>query len=171
MTHRTTFTLGQFAAVITSALRAFAGIVPSSYPVTVPYKGSTTIKELVVAGRYSYANTNITDANFPQEQEGAEKVSVELVHFNRAVSTHDVLTELDARGRRAANVAELLAFAAKYPEIQHKFLIAALGQEWQYHTSNPFWVYLDSLNGGRKVSIGLVKDYWPRHSRFAAVRK
>ena len=59
---------------------------PSTYSLVVPYKGKTTISELVAAGRYDWVNENITDENFPQEKDGEEEIGAELIHLKRVVS-------------------------------------------------------------------------------------
>lgn len=143
----------------------------NSYAVTVPYKGGTTIKELVASGKYDWHSASITDKHFPQEREGAEEVMVELVHFDRDISFDDVLKELDKRSQRAANPAELLAFGAKYPEVQREFPIVALGQHRQRSVDGRGVVCLGRLVDERCAYLDWVDRGWRRGCWFAAVLK
>lgn len=142
---------------------------PTSYPVTVPYQGNTTIKELVAAGMYDWHDDRISDAHFPQRREGAEGALVELVHFNRSISSDDVLNELDQRGLRAANPAELLAFGVTHPAVQREFPIVALGQHC--HINRHLVVGIDAEGHERHARLYWLGSIWHRSLRFAAVRK
>jgi hypothetical protein len=142
-----------------------------TYPVSVPYNGASTIKELVANGRYDWSNDNITDRNFPQEKTGAEDVEIELVHLDRNISTDDALAELDKRGLRPANPAELLAFGATFPEVQREFPVIALGQYWRGPLGNRGVVCLDGSGGKRDADLHWFGLDWLRGCRFAGVRK
>lgn len=142
-----------------------------TYPVSVPYNGSSTIKELVAAGAFDWKNDDITDKHFPQEKTGAEDVEIELVHLDRDISTDDALVELDKRGLRPANPAELLAFGATFPEVQREFPVIALGQFWRAPIGNRFVVCLGRYGGKRHARLGWADSDWARSCRFAGVRK
>lgn len=142
-----------------------------TYPVSVPYNGPSTIKELVAAGAFDWKNDDITDKHFPQEKVGAEDVEIELVHLDRDISTDDALAELDKRGLRPANPAELLAFGATFPEVQREFPVIALGQYWRHPDGDRGVVYLVRSGSKRRASLGWADDGWPRRCRFAGVRK
>lgn len=143
---------------------------PTTYTVTVPYKGRTTIKELVAAGRYDWKNDDINDKHFPQEREGEEVIEATLAHFDRDISTEDALAELDKRGLREANPAELLAFGATFPEVQREFPVIALGQPWRPPGDRGV-VCLGGHGSGRGASLSWVDRGWFRGCRFLAVPK
>lgn len=142
-----------------------------TYPVSVPYNGSSTIKELVAAGAFDWKNDDITDKHFPQEKTGAEDVEIELVHLDRDISTDDALVELDKRGLRPANPAELLAFGATFPEVQREFPFIALGQFWRDPNGNRRVVFLDGSGSLRRALLYWTGRDWHRFCRFAGVRK
>ncbi len=142
-----------------------------TYPVSVPYNGSSTIKELVAAGAFDWKNDDITDKHFPQEKTGAEDVEIELVHLDRDISTDDALVELDKRGLRPANPAELLAFGATFPEVQREFPVIALGQFWRYPFGGRVVVCLVRFGGKRFADLRWPDNDWARRCRFAGVRK
>lgn len=142
-----------------------------TYPVSVPYNGASTIKELVAAGAFDWKNDDITDKHFPQEKTGAEDVEIELVHLDRDISTDDALVELDKRGLRPANPAELLAFGATFPEVQREFPVIALGQFWRDPRGYRNVVCLGGDGSKRHAFLGWTGRGWFRDCRFAGVRK
>lgn len=142
-----------------------------TYSVSVPYNGASTIKELVATGNYDWKNDDITDKHFPQEKVGAEDVEIELVHLDRDISTDDALAELDKRGLRPANPAELLAFGATFPEVQREFPVIALGQFWRNPHGLRDVVCLGGHGCGRDAHLGWIDGGWNRRCRFAGVRK
>ncbi len=154
-----------------NALRPPAAPATDSYPVAVPYKGNATIKELLAAGKYDWTNDDITDAHFPQEREGDESMNIELVHLNRNLSTKKALAKLDKQGMRPANAAELLAFGAKYPQMQRRFPIVALGQQWRRRVGYDDVVCLYENGDKRFAYLDWIEYGWYVYHRFAAVRK
>lgn len=141
------------------------------YKVTVPYWGRNSIEKLVAAGKYDWVNGSITDDNFPQEKTGVEEVEIELVHFNRDISTDNVLSELDRLSLLPANPAELLAFGAVFPNVQRKFPIVALGQYWRNPDGYRYVVCLDEDGIERGALLNWIGGDWDRRCRFAGLRK
>ena len=147
---------------------AATGVAENCYKVLVDY--GQTLQQMVANGKYDYANSDITSGNFPMTGNGKQEVVVELVHFNRYISSDEVLKELDRFGYRAATAEKLRAFGAAYPEKQREFPIVALGT-------------VRLLGGGRRVlclwrgrsgrDLGLCwfEDGWYDDYRFLAVRK
>ena len=97
----------------------------NSYPVIVNY--GLSLEEMIRAGKYDYVDPNITTDYFSVEGEGIKKVMLELICFNRRISSDDALSEFDKCKRRPAIIEELLAFGAKYPELQGQSMTIALG--------------------------------------------
>lgn len=143
----------------------------STYPVIVPYNGASTIDDLVTAGKYGWKNSDINDCNFPQDRTGDEQVEIELVHLDRDISIDGALAELDRRGLRPANPAELLAFRDSFPEVQREFPVIALGQVWRDPDGNRFVVYLVGLGSKRNAHLYWADFGWSRLCRFAGLRK
>lgn len=102
--------------------------------------------------------------------EGTKKVITELVHFNCYMELEDVLRELDKRGLRPATIEELLAFGAKYPELQKQFLVAAIGPISR-HPDGRGVPYLWGNSDKRHLYLGWFGDGWGDDCRFLAVRK
>lgn len=131
-----------------------------------------SIEEGVKAGRYDWANSDITSKNFlTNKLKGTVEVAVELIHLNRVVSTSEALRELDKAGYRPAELHELLAFGEKYPELQRKFPVVALGSVWQDRLGSHDVPYLDRYGSRRHLHLIWIESVWGEVYRFAAVRK
>ncbi len=142
----------------------------STFPVTVDHTLSR--KEAISAGKYDYVNEDITEKHFPQDKkEGKEKVDLELVHFNKGMSSEEVLSELKNRGYKPAALSELLAFGEKYPQEQRKCPIVALGSFWRHWHSHRYVPALWGLSGSRRLSLYWFELGWRGRFRFLAVRE
>jgi len=144
------------------------------YPISVDYERS--VEDGRKAGRYYWSNPDITSRNFPTKRNGKAEVAVELIHFNRIVSTDEALCELDRIGYRPAELHELLAFGEKYPEVQREFPVVALGSVWRIRhsvrRSFPCLRMRGYMHGSRRsLSLRRSGFYWLEIFRFAAVRK
>lgn len=127
------------------------------------------LKAMIEAGRYDYANSDITDKHFPVEGSGTVEIDIELVHYGRDMSTDAVLKDLDARGLRPAKIEELLALGATKPELQREFPIIALGSVWQDLHGDRDCPCLDGLGSGRGLHLYWFGGGWGDGCRFAAV--
>jgi hypothetical protein len=139
------------------------------YPLSVDYERS--VEDLVKAGGYDWANSDITSRNFPTKRKGRAEVVVELIHFNRYISTDEVLRELDRMGFRPAKLHELLAFGEKYPEAQRRFSVVALGSVWLDRDGFRHVPYLDGHGSSRVLYLRWYVFGWFGFYWFAVVRK
>jgi hypothetical protein len=148
---------------------AAVGVAENCYKVVVNYGQS--LKEMIVAGKYDWANEDINADHFPIQGSGQQDVVIELVHYGRNMSTDDVLKDLESKGMRPAILLELLAFGVTYPEKQREFPIFALGSVWQ--DSSGFRSVPCLIGGGseRGLFLGWSDGGWSGGCRFAAVRK
>lgn len=143
--------------------------MPELYVVTVDYKMS--VEEAVGRGNYNWADPDITSKNFPMEQKGKVKLTVELISLCHRVSTEEALKELDQMGYRPAELLELLALGAQYPNLQTGPIVA-LGSVWQdlsgqdRVSSRSIWPLFE-----RYLSLRWAKASWPVGWWFAAIRK
>ncbi|MDP2946269.1 MAG: hypothetical protein Q8N61_02345 [bacterium] len=141
----------------------------NTYPLSVNY--DLPVEGAVKLGQYDWANGDITGKNFPTTRTGKAEVVVELIHFNRVISTKDAQRELDQRGYRPAELHELLAFGEKYPELQRQFPIVAPGSVWQYRVGDRRVPYLRRHGSRRSLNLSWIGHDWHELCRFAAVRK
>jgi hypothetical protein len=107
--------------------RKVLGLGPIALKIVIDY--SMTLADMIEAGRYDWKSDNITEKHFPHSEMGKVRWQrdVQLIHFNRIISSDDVEKELDKMGLRPGMIEELLAFGATFPETQRKFPVVALG--------------------------------------------
>ena len=141
----------------------------SVYWIRVNY--AMSVKEMVKLGNYDWANSDINTRNFPTTRTGKADIEVELLHFNRKISSGDALKEIDKLGYRAAELHEFLAFGAKYPDVQREFPIIELGSVWRRSDGycSVASLFRDGLE--RYLDFGSLGSIWLDCCRFAAVRK
>lgn len=139
------------------------------FPITVNY--DVRLERMIEDGKYDWKNSDINSKNFPVEGKGTSAVNIELVHLNRNVTSDEAYAELDKQGLRPADLPELLAFGAKYPDKQREFPIVALGSVWR--NSNGYRGVPCLHRGGSKRRLGLrwLENGWYAFYCFAAVRK
>ncbi len=129
-----------------------------------------TVEEMIGAGKYGWVPQNTNSKHFPTGRHGTSEVEMTLVRFDHAVVIGEVLQELNKMGLRPAELLELLAFNAAYPEPGQTFVSPIIA--------------LDSVSDGEAISIEngvLVRilqstsvsqdSEWNSNYRFAAVRK
>ncbi len=93
------------------------------YPVTIdPTK---SYAELIVAGKYNYADRWVSEKNFPEANENPTysvltEIQVEVICLNldKTLTLRKVERYLNRRKLRPATVRELLAFGAQFPDAQ-----------------------------------------------------
>ena len=100
-----------------NAFRVLIGLKPiNAFHLTVNY--DLNVEAAVKAGNYDWTNKDISSKNFPSKRKGTADVELILVHFNRYVESDEAIRELDKQGLRPAELPELLAFGAKYLDVQ-----------------------------------------------------
>lgn len=139
------------------------------YSVTVDY--TIPLADMVAAGKYDWVNSEITAEHFPTKGEGRVEVKISLACFNRVMESNEVITELDKLGLRPATLPELLAFGAKYPDVQRGFPVVALGSVWRDADGSRGVPCLSGDGSERLLSLDWFGDRWGGRYRFAAVSK
>lgn len=141
----------------------------TEYQIVVDY--SMSFEDMVAAGKYDWVDPDITAEHFQVSGAGRTYGDTILVYFDQSMSGDAVLAELDHRGYRAANFAELCAFGATYSKEQKKFPIIALGSFWADSRDYRRVVYLDADENNRGMFFDGLIRIWPAGFRFLAVRK
>ncbi len=129
-----------------------------------------SVESLVINGKYDWKDDNITNENFPTARKGEVDLVLELVHFNEVLTSEEVLEVLDEMGYRPAELYELLAVGAQYPEEQKKNPIVALSSDGQRLASecHPYlWIGVR----GRELRCHWFGSKWGEDFRFLAVSK
>ena len=157
----------QIADLIVKTKKAVGDI----YTAVVDY--SMSLSDMIKVGKYDRVNGNITAENFPINGSDKVEVSFELVHLNKPASSEEVLLHMEKNNLRPVNLEELLAFGAKYPEIQREFPICALGSSLDDRGSSRCVPCLYGNDSGRDLGLYWFDDCWSDdyHYRFLAVRK
>ncbi len=152
-------------------------IVKASYPrkedfkITVNYEQS--LQQMIKAGNYDWVNNNITAEHFPVEGKDKQELTITLFHFNKPMTSDEIKNEMEKQDFRPAKVEELLALGEKYPELQKKFLIAALDSVWQDPNGSRLVPYLSWGGVRRDLYLCRLGDVWVAgwRWRFVALRK
>jgi len=142
-----------------------------------------TVEQVIADGNYNRENSDVTSKNFPISPEMIEKkveVSTKLFHFNRNISSEDVISEMDEAGYRPANLMELLVLGASFPELQGqfstpelqgRFSTIALGSVWHDAYDGRHVPYLDVNGSRRELDLDHFDGAWSVYCRFFGVRK
>lgn len=142
-------------------------LIPETLTITVDY--GLSFVEMIAAGGYDWKNGDITEERFPVKGIGKVERDVELVHYGYDISSEDAVKDLAKRGLRPATIEELLAFGTKYPDLQRKFPIVALGSSARVSVFR----YVPCLCGSdarRDLYLYWCGDDWDGCCRFLAVR-
>ena len=139
-----------------------------SYPIEVDY--SLTLEQMIAEGEYDWVNSDITSTRFPIVGTGKVGLEGQLEHYGRNMSSDAVLADLDQKGLRPATIAEILAFGAKYPELQRQFPIVALGSVASVSGDRDV-AYLCRHDRHRSLRLCCFGDVWDAGSRFLVFRK
>ena len=140
-----------------------------TFDITVDYNRS--LVEMVKTGRYDWVNHNITAEHFPVKDEGNQELTITLFHFNRSIASGEVFSEMEKQDFRPAKIEELLALGEKYPELQKKFHIVALGSVWRNPNGYRRVPVLSWDGVKRSLGLSWLGRDWSASWRFAALRK
>lgn len=156
-------------AIDRNEFRKICGLKPKNiFSVSVNYDRS--VEDGIKAGEYVWVNDDITQEHFPTKRSGTAEIDVELVYFGDDVGVDEAFAGLDRKGLRPAELHELLALGEKFPDLQSKFPIIALGSVLQSPTGGRGCPCLDRGGSGRGLNVGWLGG-WFGSCRFAAVRK
>ena len=117
---------------------------------------------------FSHFGPHITPRNFEVKGEGEVEVDLEVVHFDRKVTTEEVLTHFREHGLLPAKIEHLLAFAAANPD-RDSYPIVALGSIWKHYSGGKGITYLIGKPGSRALCVTWTDDPFLKHFRFLAV--
>ena len=126
------------------------------------------LEQLIKSLKFNYVNSNIENS-FEYEKSRGE---VELINFNKIISSEEVLKELDKQGLIPANLTELLEFAKNKPNeaFNSDYLVIALGSVAGVDGERQV-PYLRDWDDERWLDLYWFGGDWHDYFRFAAVRK
>lgn len=129
-----------------------------------------TLAQMIAGARFDLVNGNITEKNFPHQGTGVVELEPELVHLGRTISSEEALAKLNARGRRAGTMAELVRYGAENPDEQREYPIVALGQVGRFWSDRLVGV-LGVYGSERRLGLSAFEYDWRVNCRFLAFRK
>ena len=136
-------------------------------------------KKAVKAGKYNTFYQGVTDRKPPPAdcQEGT-RVQCHLFHFDRHLTTKEVIAEMNKEEYRPATWPELLALVADYPRLGQSsdISIVALGSNW-VDDPDGYEVLGFAVNNAsiskRAIGLSWLPHHfrWPTLTQFIAVHK
>jgi len=154
--------LGEIAELIVRRARKVFSVV-------VDY--SRSLVQMIKAGNYNWVNSNITEKNFPIQGEGRQKTEVALFHFNKNMTSEQVIAEMDKQGYCPARIEELLAFGESQPDLQRQFSIIALGSIWRFRDGGRYVPVLYEDVRERRLDLVYFDGAWDPGYHFVGLRK
>ena len=126
-------------------------------------KETITIQDLITQLKFGFVNSNIP------EKFSVETIRGEVVikHFNKYITSENVISELKKEGLEPANLTELLMYARN--DWNKKDLVVALGSSCVLVGSR-YVPCLRGGSGGRRLRLHYFDFEWRGGYRFAAVR-
>lgn len=143
----------------------------ATYKVKV-HHGETHDKR-VKAGKYDWVNDWIGQKNTPvvvDKAKGTEDKEVFLLHFNRYMTSEQIVEAMAVEGYKPAEHEDLLAFGADHPGVQREFPIVQLGSVWVHPDDGRVVSFLDGYGSERYLRLSDWDGEWHGGYRFLAVR-
>jgi hypothetical protein len=138
--------------------------------VKVCVDNTRTLAQLIAQGKYDWVHPDIAKNFTIESGMGAVSIDIVLFHFDKKMTTEQVLAEMDRLGLRPIILRELLSLGAQRPVLQREFPIVALGQMQQVLGGRRV-AFLDRFGSERSLHMDWADGYWSDLCRFAAVRK
>lgn len=113
------------------------------------------LTSLIAPLKFDYVNSNIVDGLFPDPKEISSDYKV--FHFNKFISSEEVIKDMTVEGYRPAHAWELLGYAKE--EWNNKDWVVALGSVGKVH-GNRRVPYLDGDDSERRLSLGWFDCGW-----------
>jgi len=140
----------------------------------VPLNYDDALVELIHAGEYRSINPEITENNFRHTDETryavAGEIEMKLFQCPKRMRTENVLATIQEQTFRPAEIKELLALGVKYPMIQLRHPVIALGTLWEGPNGYRGVAGLWGHSGNRYLDLTWYDGNWNDTYRFAAVK-
>jgi|AntRauTorckE6833_2_1112554.scaffolds.fasta_scaffold28096_2 WD40 repeat protein len=141
---------------------------------TVDY--SQTLKEMIKAAGFDWVDEAITQKRFPLPNELFGKklnLRAKLFHFDDYIGSERAIAKIKKADHRfkLATLAEQLAFAKEYRELQKEFPIISLGSKWKVTRHSSRVTAIDFGPNGRELATSSFEGIWLPSCRFLTVFK
>jgi hypothetical protein len=137
------------------------------------YRG---LAKMIEAGNFDWRDDDVNPLNFPdlEEEKNLNKVirlKAKIFNFEKAISSENILEELDREGYRPATLVELLALAKVDPGLQERFTIVSLGSTWTNIIDSRRAPCIRVYRGERELNTDGLEGAWVTSYNFLAIRK
>jgi hypothetical protein len=132
---------------------------------------SVSLSDRITLGKYDWVNSDITEKNFPDKEDGDYEVEYRIFHFNRSISSESIMAEMEKEGFKPANILELLKLGEIQPNLQKEFPIVALDSNWIDQDDVHNVLIIRSDCGRRILILNWLNYEWDERYRFLGVRK
>lgn len=140
------------------------------YRFTVNY--DLAVEDALKIGQYKWIDSNITSERFPTKREGVAEVAIELVHLDQLIAPGRAREELIMMNYYLVELRELIAFSAKYPNVQREFPIVALRSGCIGAYNDSYFPLLSAHKGIFVLKRGLYLCHTIcKNYRLAAIRR
>ncbi len=162
------FEVGDPGAIDRDAFRKLLGLSPLEMLTEIDF--GQPLEAMIAAGKYDWTNSEITAARFPVECTGKKKFRNKLFHFNRNISSQDVVTTMKKEKFTPGGHVHGLAFGATFPDEQRKYPIACLGSSARVFGGRGV-VCLDRDDAERSLRLRRWDGGWHGLWRFLGVQE
>jgi len=126
---------------------------------------NSNIINLVKSASFDYINPDVV-TNFKNKNGGIELSQYFLIHFGKALYTHEIQDYVKKHDLKFAGINALLTLAILHPALQREFPVIALGDTWE---SKPNYTLVPALWGGkhsRELNLCSLSIKWVGEDRF-----
>jgi hypothetical protein len=144
------------------------GACQSVFPITTTGGKASA---LIAAGKYDWVNDWITDERFPIAPHAPETRVIELVAYDCAMTSGEVLADFAQRGLARPTYEDALQFGIEHPEEQRKRPIVFLHELVRSPDGSPSVLILRGDASERVLDLVWFEGDWYSHCLFAGVRR
>jgi hypothetical protein len=146
------------------------GIITIDFDAMEDMTPERRLQAMIAAGKYDWADPEITAEKFPVEGEGSKKLRTKLFHFGLNISSEDAVAAMKKDNFTPGDHVLALAYGAAFPEEQRKYPIACLGSTAQVRGRRNV-VCLHWRGAGRDLRLSYWGDDWGGYWRFLGVQE
>jgi len=130
-----------------------------------------TTEELVRAGNYNYANSDINSANFPVRSMKRCVREIVFLEFDHGVTSEEAIAEAEKQELERPIYEDALYFGVEHPDVQCERPVVFLHEPWRDPLGSRSILYLWGNADYRRLYLDYFGRRWGRDCRFAFVRK
>jgi len=135
-------------------------------------KGGISFNKVIEEGKYTYVDPFLIK-KFPlklPKKGKIREVDFELLNFKGCVRSEEALACIGEKNSKPGGIEALLAFGAKYSDIQANMMVVELGSIWTTDNKDRYIVYLQiSPCGLRSLECVVFERIWPPNCSFLVI--